>query len=386
MPFDKSIFEQELLENTAANLKYWENTSYVADKGIFLTLGCDNLPLKDGARSSVLICRILWAYSIAYNLTQNAHYLDLARIAYLDFKNHYIDFTCGGVFERLNADGTPSDTRKLTYTQSYAVYGLSEYAIASQCEEARHLAEQVSHWIDTHCYCEDHQCYLSDFDREWKDLGGHISIDVHMHLVESHTTLYKLTQNEHTGKRLKHMVNILIDRYLRPSGALYQVLDRSMTQAIDSSDRFGDDAECCWMIAEAAALLEDPVFSAKVHQASLLLAQHILDVGLDKIYGGVYDRHNADGSMNTEKMWWEESESALAMLYAYRISGKEEFAAAAWNIWEFIKNHIITENEWNWRVKDNGTFIPPLDPSDPLKCPYHNTRLTALGIPILRNI
>lgn len=384
MPFNKTVFEQELLKNTAANLKYWEDVSYAPDRQIFLTLGCDNLPLKSGVRSTVLICRILWAYSTAYTLTQDSHYLHLADIAYRDLTAHYLDHTYGGVYEKLHEDGTPLDTRKLTYTQSYAVYGLSEYALASGNEEAAALATQMGRWIDSHAYSEAHNCYLPAFDQAWQDLGGRISIDVHMHLVESYTTLYQLTLSESLGLRLKHIVNILIDHYLRPNGALYQELDRNMRETEDLSDRFGDDAECCWMITKAAELLEDPSFTGKVHAAAIRLARHILEIGVDKVNGGVYDRHNTDGSMNTEKMWWEESESAIAMLYAYRLTSDRVYAETAWSIWQFIKAHIVTDKEWNWRVKADGTFIHPADPSDPLKCPYHNTRLTALAVPILR--
>lgn len=85
-------------------------------------------------------------------------------------------------------------------------------------------------------------------------------------------------------------------------------------------------------------------------------------------------------------MWWEESESVIAMMYAYRLTGNEQYAEAAWNIWKFIQSYIATDREWNWRVRADGTPIPAADPSDPLKCPYHNTRLTALVVPILRGM
>ena len=386
MSFDKTVFEKELLGDTVSNLKYWETVSLDPGKGIFLTLGCDNLPLASGVRSTVLISRILWAYSTAYRLMGNPRYLELADIAFRDFRDHYVDRASGGVFEKLNADGTPLDTRKITYTQSYAVYGLAEYALASGSVEAANLATEISGYIDSRAYSEEYRCYLPAFDRQWNNLGGTVSIDVHMHLVESYTTLYKLTRSAALGERLKYIVRLLIDHYLRPNGALYQQLHTDMSETDDLSDRFGDDAECCWMIAEAAAALEDSSFASQVSPASIRLAQHILEDGIDRTYGGVYDRRNTDGSMNTEKMWWEESESVIAMMYAYRLTGNEQYAEAAWNIWKFIQSYIATDREWNWRVKADGTPIPAADPSDPLKCPYHNTRLTALVVPILRGM
>lgn len=386
MRFSSVVFEQDLLKETIRNLEYWERVSLVPDEKIFLTLGCDNLPLASGVRSAVLISRILWAYSAAYRLMGDPHYLELAEIAFQDLQSHYIDRISGGIFEKLSPDGTPLDTRKLTYTQSYAVYELSEYALASKNPEAEKLAVEISGYIDSRAYSQEFCCYLPAFDQQGNCPDCTVSIDVHMHLVESYTSLYKLTHSPALGERLKNIVNLLIDHYLRPSGALYQELNRDMTETADLSDRFGDDAECCWMIAEAAAALNDAGFTAKVHPASLLLAQHIYEEGMDTTYGGVYDRRNTDGSMNTEKMWWEESESAIAMLYAYRLTGRTQFAEAAWRIWKFIQAHIVTGHEWNWRVKADGTLIPAADPSDPLKCPYHNTRLTILSVPILRSM
>ena len=111
---------------------------------------------------------------------------------------------------------------------------------------------------------------------------------------------------------------------------------------------------------------------------------HVYDVGLDPDYGGVYDRGYPDRDPDMDKMWWEESESILGFLYAAWATGEERFTRAALDIWEFMKRTILDpEGEWHSLVTREGEPIEATDPSDPLKCPYHSTRLVTLGVRML---
>ncbi|MGM9521506.1 MAG: AGE family epimerase/isomerase [Oscillospiraceae bacterium] len=379
--------EQQLLEELPRILAYWEKTSWDGEKGIFLTLGCDNRPLKSGRRSAVLVSRVLWAFSAAYRLTGERHYLEVAGLAYEDLMKNFLDRQFGGLYVGLEADGTPYSDNKSTYTQSYAIYGLSEYYLAGGGEESLNKAKDIFRRIEEHAYSNEFGGYTAVCGRDWSDLGGGLEVDTYLHLTESYANLLKAWDDEELRASLRRVVSILTEKFLRPDGGLYQGLNRDWSCTQDVSDRFADDAEGAWMILEAASAIGDAVFTGTVNAAAEKMITRLATVGYDAQNGGVFDRLNSDGTMSTDKMWWEESESAIAMLYGFRLNGSEELAQKALETWDFIRRFICTENnEWNWKVHADGTFVPITDPSKPLKCPYHSTRIVTHCVPIINTI
>ena len=379
----KTGLEAEL----ARDLQYWERVSYVPEKKIFLTLGCDNLPLASGRRSTVLISRIVWAFSSAYALTKNEHYREMAKVAFRDLADHYLDETYGGAYEGLESDGTPYDTGKRTYTQTYVIYGASEYYRATGDEEGLRLAKEIYRLIEQHVWDPERQVYVANLDRQWNRLPGVLEVDTYLHSTEAYTNLCKVWPDEGLKESMKRILSILIGRFLREDGSLYQMLNPDFTPAGDRSDRFADDAEGSWMILEAAMQLRDPQILDCAGRAAVKMMEHLAQAGEDPVNGGIFDRSYPDGRMDTDKMWWEESESVIGLLYAYRVSGRENLLATALRTWKFIRKWIINpEEEWNWKVTAEGSYLVPEDPSDPLKCPYHSVRLVTHSVPLLEEL
>ena len=368
-------------------LAFWKEHAFNPEDGSFLTLGCDNRPLPDGRRSSVLQSRILWAYSAAFCETKNKEYLEIADRAFVYLKEKFLDPVYGGVYELLDSSGDPTDRSKVIYTQSYAVYGCAAYYLAGGNREALEAAKTIYEKIESEAFDGQTGGYLPVLGREWDRTAPNdrMIMDTHLHLTESYALLHEAWPDERLRQSLKRVTEILLNRYLRPHGALYQVLDNRWQETEDTSDRFGDEAECAWMICKAAERVCEPELTKRVHQASVLMMENLLRNGYDTVHGGVFDRKNSDGSMSTDKLWWEESESVIGLLYAWEVSKKAEFAEKALETWEFIRKYILNpENEWNWKVRADGTFVNITDPSDPLKCPYHSARICILAGQLLK--
>ena len=377
-------------------LHIWEERSFDRERKIFWTLGCDNKPLRDGRRSAVLMARILWAYSAAYELVKKDEWKELADLAFSDLYEHYRDQKNGGVYEMLDRDGEPLCRDKVIYTQSYSVYACAQYYKISGNRISLEFAEDIFKRIEDSAWSDDLEGYLPLCGENWEpfenwndrpELKGKFVVDTFLHLIESYTVLYKVWKDPELEQAVRRLAGILTGRFLRENGALYQELSLEWTPLSDLSDRYGDEAECSWMLCEAAAALNDQNLNASVKQAVEKMLDNICRDGFDETYGGVYDRKNTDGTMSTDKLWWEESESVIALLYGYRLLKKQEYLEKAENIWNFIQKYIMNmEDEWNWKVEQDGTAIPVVDPADPLKCPYHNTRLTVLAVPVLEDI
>ena len=69
-------------------------------------------------------------------LLGDTSYLRLAKRAKDYILAHFIDRQYGGAYYSLNANGTPSNTRKHVYTNAFFIYGLAEYSRATGDKEA----------------------------------------------------------------------------------------------------------------------------------------------------------------------------------------------------------------------------------------------------------
>ena len=107
---------------------------------------------KDSPKGAVLNSRILWAFSAAYNLTKNEDYLRTATRAFHYISSHFIDKEFGGVYWTVDYQGNPLDAKKQIYALSFAIYGLSEFYIASKVEEAKLAAIDLYKTIVRYSY------------------------------------------------------------------------------------------------------------------------------------------------------------------------------------------------------------------------------------------
>ena len=387
MKSELSRMKEELLENVADVMQYWTENSWDEENKIFLTLGCDNLPLADGRRSAILISRVLWAYSAAYRLTGREEYLEMAEKAFQDITEHYLDQEYGGIYESLHADGTPLKTAKRVYTQSYLIYAMSEYYMASMDAEALSVALNIFEKIEDQAFDPEIGGYISELTREWSPVETVLQLDTYLHLMECYTNLHKAYPDGYLKGRLQTIVILLLTKFLRPEGCLYQELHTDWTATEDLSDRFADDAECCWMMLEARDRICDASMDAIITKSCVNMMRHLAEEGIDPVNGGVFDRKNTDGSMSTDKMWWEESESVTGLLYAYKESGEKPLLKAALDTYAFLRKYIMQPGqEWYWRVSADGSKVPVEDPSRPPKCPYHSVRISTLCVPLIEGL
>ena len=121
--------ESELRKNI---LPFWLEHAPDRERGGFYGQMNDGTGIvKDAPRGALLTARILWTFSAAYRESPDPKYLEMARWAYDDLLGRFWDKEAGGLFWSINADGMPLDSRKLLYVQSFVIYGLSEYHLAT---------------------------------------------------------------------------------------------------------------------------------------------------------------------------------------------------------------------------------------------------------------
>ena len=94
-------------------------------------------------KGGIATARQLWSFAAAYRVTGNEIWRDHAEHAYRFLADHVLDTEFGGMYWMVDAQGTPLDTSKHVYTQSFGVYSLSEYYRATGDASALELAKTL---------------------------------------------------------------------------------------------------------------------------------------------------------------------------------------------------------------------------------------------------
>jgi mannobiose 2-epimerase len=376
--------EREWLDNIAP---FWSRYAPDKEYGGFRGWITNDLQIDEQAEKGIVLnSRILWTFAHAYKLYQDANFRQLAERAYGYLTGNFIDQDYGGVFWTLDYRGQPSDTKKRTYAQAFALYGLTEFYLATNERAALDQAVAIFDLLESRCRDLNNEGYFETFERDWTlaseqrlsdvDEDEKKSMNTHLHMLEAYATLARASASERVRTRLRAVIEIF----------LMHIIDRHQTSQrmffderwISTSERvsFGHDIEASWLLCEAAEVLTDGELSTRVEKAALNLAQSVHDRGLDTDGALLYEA-DTTGIIDDDKHWWTQTEAVIGFVNAYQLSGDESFLMAALRVWEFINQKIVDKEngEWFWKVTRAGVPASDMPKLSQWKCPYHNGRM-----------
>lgn len=335
-------------------------------------------PMAD--KGAILNARILWTFSAAYRVLGEKEYLQAATRAKDYFLKHFIDTAYGGVYWSVDYKGTPLDTKKQFYAIGFAIYGFSEYARATGDKEALQTAIDLYHCIERHALDHDYNGYIEAMTREWqpisdmrlsdKDENYPKSQNTHLHIIEPYTNLYRIWPSEELEHSLRNLITIFTDHILNPrTHHLDLFFDMDWTR-MSTTESYGHDIECSWLLHEAALVLGDKDLLEKVEVIVKDVAR-ASEKGL--LPNGAMIHESGDADLH----WWVQAEAIVGFFNLYQHFGDEAAMEKAFRLWHYVKRHLIDyENgEWYWSILPDGTVNRTDDKAGFWKCPYHNSRM-----------
>lgn len=368
-----------------AILQYWmQATPDEAEGGFLGRIDQQGRVYPEAPKGSVLNSRILWSFSAAYRLTKKAPYLVFAQRAYRYLALHFIDHIYGGVFWTVDYKGHPLDTKKQVYALAFAVYGLSEYVLATGDEKAGQIAIQLYLDILKHSHDPQHGGYMEALTREWKEIADlrlsakdaneRKSMNTHLHLLEGFANLYRIWPDAQLKEKLRELIRIFLDHLVSPETAHLVLFFSDEWQPRSTLISFGHDIEATWLVQEAAELIGDEALLKEVKKRSAAVANAAAE-GLDADGGLWYECEGGTGHWVREKHWWPQAEAMVGFFNAWQNGGGAEQLQRSLNAWAFVKAHLRDKDgEWVWGVKEDHTVMKGEDKAGLWKCPYHNSR------------
>jgi mannobiose 2-epimerase len=333
----------------------------------------------------VLYARILWSFSAAYRLNANVQYLLMAGHAYQYLVNYFLDRDFGGIYWSVQANGKPLDTKKQIYAQAFAIYGLTEYYLASRDAQALAYAKDLYEQIEKHSYDNDKAGYLEAFNRDWsaiddlrlseKDANEKKTMNTHLHVLEAYTNLYRIWPDKRLYSRIESLIHIFRDHIVsHQNHHLILFFDENWNPK-STIVSYGHDIEASWLLLEAAEVLQNESLIADIKKLSLAIANATME-GLDPEGGLNYEYEPDNDHLIAEKHWWVQAEAVVGFLNVYQLSKQGHFFKQYIKSWYFIEHHILDKSngEWFWGLNSDYSLMKDEDKVGFWKCPYHNSR------------
>ncbi len=376
----------EMFDELHRILEYWASYSIDAKYNGFVgRRDFYNNLIPNANKGIILNSRILWSFSSASIFLNTKQYMSLCDRAFQYLKSYFKDELNGGVFWEVHFDGSPSNTRKQVYAQSFVIYALSEYYKLTKNEEAKLWAIDLFEILEKYARDRINLGYYEAFNEDWspimdmrlseKDLNCAKSMNTHLHLLEAYTNLYQVYKAEYLKKALEELIYLFQNKFLEKSyhhTLFYNEHWAPLSQKIS----YGHDIEAAWLMIEAAKEINDRTMLKEVENNSHKIISKFMDEALDRA-GAVMNEYNTTTkTWDADRHWWPQVEALIGLKYGYELVGTSEYLEKSIKIWEFIKGNLLDyrNGEWHFRVDTTGQVCLDEDKISMWKAPYHSVR------------
>ncbi len=363
--------EQNLRENV---IPFWFPRSVdTVNGGYTVHYGPKGEPLPGGVKMIVTQSRQLW---LASALLRSRYAIPGLRAAadhgFRFLRDVMWDKASGGFHWQVDATGTQvMRAQKHLYGQAFAIYAISEYALATGDKDALAFALQAFRLIDAKAHDPVHGGYREYFAADWRTppagdtspLGGPPDIklmNTHLHLLEAWTTLLRASADPVVRERLIELVGIETHAVVRVGWTAHTDRHRADWTPILEGDAarvsYGHDLENIWLVADALEALHLPVapYTDFFRSVFAYSRQH----GWDEAKGGFFDSGpRGQPADRRQKVWWVQAEVLVAALEMYRQTKDPAYLDIFEKTWRFIDTAQTDwiDGEWFESIAPDGT-------------------------------
>jgi mannobiose 2-epimerase len=365
------------LADRAAN--FWKLHGLDAEYGGFHgTLSDQGVPVEPTDKGLIQQSRHLWALSTWYRAKEPSDEIrQRADNVYHFLMDHFYDPKSREFVFKVTREGTLVDDRKVLYAQSFAIYGLAEYARAFEQAAAKRAALELFAAIDARAHDSEYGGYLQIDDAPWMPEGSEKETNTHIHLMEAFTTLFEVTQDPKVETRLEELVGIVTGKIFQEAGYAHKDFKRDWTPFGPSVVSYGHDIETFWLVDETARVLGREDDGTLVGPA-LTMGMNSAERGFDPELGGYFEEGPLGGvPSKVEKIWWIQAEAIPGLFRLYERTGNELWLTRLEKTLDFIEKHQVAKQagEWYWGILPDGS-IGPQGPElgEEWKASYHVLR------------
>jgi mannobiose 2-epimerase len=367
-------------------MPFWRTKAVDHENGGFYAhINHDLSIAKDKVKGLILNARILWTFSTVYKTFQNGQDKALAKRAYDYISNHFLDKEHCGYYWSLTQQGQPVETKKQIYAQAFTIYALSEYYKITNDPKVQKEAIEIFHLIEKNSFDSQKNGYIEACTHDWKEIGDlrlsskdmneKKSMNTHLHVLEAYTNLYTVWKDPELKKQLENLIDVFLKHIINHKDYHLDLFFDEDWNSKSTLYSYGHDIESSWLLHEAAFVTENMDLIRTIEEASIKIAD-ASKLGIYQNKALLYEDDRAGKHKDHEFEWWAQAEALVGFLNALTINDNKEYLEYAYNIANFIEDHVVDKKngEWFFRVDLNGNPVVKHEKAGFWKCPYHNAR------------
>ncbi|HZL44536.1 MAG TPA: AGE family epimerase/isomerase [Verrucomicrobiae bacterium] len=393
----RTRLESNLTENIVG---FWlPKTVDFKNGGYILNHDIAGAPKGGGSKMIVTQARMVWFFShLARSGYGGKQSLEAADAGYRFLKDKMWDPQHGGFYWQVDMTGAKQlRAKKHVYGQSFALYALSEYYLATGRQEALDLATRLFHLLEDKAHDAKFGGYTEWFNEDWTPASEEISymgepalklMNTHLHLLESMTCFYRASRLPLARERLLELITIESDTVVRKGlGACTDKYLRDWTPVLTGNYArvsYGHDLENIWLLidaCDAAGLSTYPL-----QDLYRTMFEYSTKYGFDETRGGFYNsgRFNQPAD-NLEKTWWVQAEALVSALYMHRLTHDPKYLHVFEKTYDWVEQHQVDWKNGEWFEAVNPQGHPTGDKATIWKAGYHNGRAMMECLAILKS-
>ncbi|MCI7311064.1 MAG: AGE family epimerase/isomerase [Prevotella sp.] len=366
-------YRRDLTENI---MPFW--LKYGLDRkhgGVYTCLNRDG-SLMDTTKSVWFQGRFGFIAASAYNnIERNEEWLAASKSCIDFILNHCTDEN-GRMYFEVKEDGTPLRMRRYLFSECFAIIAMAEYSIASgdqsYAQKALEIFRLVQHYADTPGLLAPK--YLPALECQ-----GH---SLTMILINTASRLRAAIEDPCLTDQIDKSLHALRTYFVHPEfkavletvGPKGEFIDSIMGRTINP----GHCIETAWFIMEEA---RHRGWDEDLKQLALQILDWSWDWGWDEEYGGIINFRDCKGLPAQDysqdmKFWWPQTETIIAMLYAYLATGDDKYLERHQLISDWTYKHFpdAEHGEWYGYLHRDGTVAQPAK-GNIFKGPFHIPRM-----------
>ncbi|HCO96324.1 MAG TPA: hypothetical protein DIU00_20695, partial [Phycisphaerales bacterium] len=211
---------EKVLQENIASFWYTKSLDRIND-GYTINFGPKGEPKGPGTKMIVTQARTMWLFArLARAGYGGEEYIEAAELGYRFLKDKMWDAENGGFYWEVDASGNEKlKPRKHLYGQSFALYAISEYYLATERQDVLDFAIRFFELLEEKSHDKIYGGYIEFFDEDWTPvpagensyMGVPIGLklmNTHLHLLEAITTFYRASKLPLARERLLELINI----------------------------------------------------------------------------------------------------------------------------------------------------------------------------------
>lgn len=346
--------------------------------GVYTCLDRDG-SLMDSTKSVWFQGRFGYIAAAAYNrIEKRREWLDASRSCIDFIEAHCIDPSDGHMYFEVMADGTPLRKRRYVFSESFAALAMAEYSIATEDKAWANRALEIYRHIR---YMLDTPGFLTPKYEPVMQGRGH---SITMILINTGSRIREALGHDAPAELTDSITEAIsqIERYfmhpefkalLETVGPDGEFIDTLAGRVINP----GHCIETSWFIMEEARRRSDK----KMLDLALTILDWSWEWGWDKMYGGIINFRDcrdlpAQDYSQDMKFWWPQTETIIASLYAYLLTGNNDYLYMHKQISDWTYAHFPDKEypEWYGYLHRDGTVAQSAK-GNIFKGPFHIPRM-----------